>query len=254
MAGGWFFLMISESYQLGDVDFRLPGVGSYMSVAVDKGRVDAMVWALIAMLLMIVGLDQFLWRPVVVWAQKFRVEEGSSEVVATSWFLNLLRRSGTGAVCAPCRAVSAEAIAGGSPTPLVKEAVGATTNYWQWVTLVAFGALLLLLGFGAWRLFKLLSGVSRTRVADYADGSSRHAFTGACFDGARYAVGGAGRARDWIVAATVTDISADCASCRIVSRTNVVSNCRGNHGILAYLVRLGSDCTDAARHAVVHLV
>src|SRR5262249_32898330 len=94
MAGGWFFLMISESYRLGDVDFRLPGVGSYMSVAVDKGRVDAMIWALVAMLIMIVGLDQFLWRPVVVWAQKFRVEEGGSEVNPTSWFLNLLRRSG----------------------------------------------------------------------------------------------------------------------------------------------------------------
>ena len=160
MAGGWFFLMISESYQLGDVDFRLPGVGSYMSVAVDKGRVDAMVWALIAMLLMIVGLDQFLWRPVVVWAQKFRVEEGSSEAVATSWFLNLLRRSGLlrfvrRVVRFPQR--QSQAVA---PTPLVKEAVGATANYWQWVTLVAFGALLLLLGFGAWRLFKLLSGVS----------------------------------------------------------------------------------------------
>jgi hypothetical protein len=76
MAGGWFFLMINESFRLGNRDFRLPGIGAYMSAAVDQGRIDAMLWAMFAMLLMIVGLDQFMWRPIVVWAQKFRVEEG----------------------------------------------------------------------------------------------------------------------------------------------------------------------------------
>ena len=55
MAGGWFFLMISESFRLGDQDFRLPGLGSYMSVAVKPARYDAMVWAIVAMVLMIVG-------------------------------------------------------------------------------------------------------------------------------------------------------------------------------------------------------
>src|SRR5437773_10239891 len=49
MAGGWFFLMINESFRLGDRDFRLPGVGSYMSVAVEEDRWDAMVWAVVAM-------------------------------------------------------------------------------------------------------------------------------------------------------------------------------------------------------------
>jgi len=93
MAGGWFFLMISEAFRLGDADFRLPGIGSYMSVAVDEGRIDAMLWAILAMVLMIVGLDQLLWRPVVVWAQKFRVEEGGPEVRMSSWLLDWLRQS-----------------------------------------------------------------------------------------------------------------------------------------------------------------
>jgi NitT/TauT family transport system permease protein len=93
MAGGWFFLMVTETFQLGKRDFRLPGVGSYMSVAVDQGRVGAMLWAILAMTLMIVGLDQLLWRPVVVWAQKYRIEDSSSGPAATSWFLNWLRRS-----------------------------------------------------------------------------------------------------------------------------------------------------------------
>lgn len=93
MAGGWFFLMISEAFALGGHDFRLPGIGSYMSVAAAKGDGAAMAWAVLAMALMIVALDQFLWRPVVVWAQKFRVEEGGAEVIATSWFLDWLRKS-----------------------------------------------------------------------------------------------------------------------------------------------------------------
>ncbi len=58
MAGGWFFLMINEAFRLGDRDFRLPGIGSYMSVAVDQGRTDAMLYAIGAMTLMIVAVDQ----------------------------------------------------------------------------------------------------------------------------------------------------------------------------------------------------
>lgn len=90
MAGGWFFLMINEAFVLGDRDFRLPGIGSYMSVAVSRGDTKAMLMAIVAMMVMIVLLDQLLWRPVVVWAQKFRVEETSHGEKMTSWFLDFL--------------------------------------------------------------------------------------------------------------------------------------------------------------------
>jgi NitT/TauT family transport system permease protein len=93
MAGGWFFLMVSEAFVLGDKDFRLPGLGSYMSVAVANGDGGAMFAAVVAMVVMIVALDQLLWRPVVVWAQKFRVEESGQTEAMESWFLDLLRRS-----------------------------------------------------------------------------------------------------------------------------------------------------------------
>jgi NitT/TauT family transport system permease protein len=93
LAGGWFFLMISEAFVLGDRDFRLPGLGSYMSVATARGDVRAMVLAVIAMTVMIVALDQVLWRPVVVWAQKFRVEDGGTAEPMRSWLLEALRRS-----------------------------------------------------------------------------------------------------------------------------------------------------------------
>jgi NitT/TauT family transport system permease protein len=93
MAGGWFFLMVTEAFQLGNRDFRLAGIGSYMSVAVEKGNVSAMIAAIVAMVLMIVALDQLLWRPTVVWAQKFRIEDTSQEDSMDSWFLDLLHHS-----------------------------------------------------------------------------------------------------------------------------------------------------------------
>ena len=93
MAGGWFFLMISEAFQLGKKDFRLPGLGSYMSVAASEGNLTAMLWAIFAMILLILFLDQFLWKPLIIWSQKFRVEDVSSQELFYSWFLNILKNS-----------------------------------------------------------------------------------------------------------------------------------------------------------------
>ncbi len=93
MAGGWFFLMVSEAFVLGSHDFRLPGLGSYMSVAAARGDVAAMVASVAAMALIIVALDQLLWRPLVVWAQKFRMEESGQADAMDSWFFDVLRRS-----------------------------------------------------------------------------------------------------------------------------------------------------------------
>ncbi|MEO8053749.1 MAG: ABC transporter permease subunit [Acidobacteriota bacterium] len=93
MAGGWFFLTVNEAFTLGDRDFRLPGVGSYMAVAIEKGDKAAMAWAVLAMTVMIVAVDQLLWRPLVAWSQRFRAADVSSEPEARSWVLDLLRRS-----------------------------------------------------------------------------------------------------------------------------------------------------------------
>src|SRR2546428_4763028 len=95
MAGGWFFLMVNEAFRLGDRDYRLPGVGSYMSVALDQGNVSAMVLAIVAMTVMIVCVDQLLWRPLVVWVEKFRLDETTGgDSAASSWVLDFLRRGG----------------------------------------------------------------------------------------------------------------------------------------------------------------
>ncbi len=93
MAGGWFFLTVTEAFTLGDRDFRLPGVGSYMSVAIEKGDKSAMAWAIVAMTVMILAVDQLLWKPLVAWSQRFRQDEISSGDPPRSWVLDLLRQS-----------------------------------------------------------------------------------------------------------------------------------------------------------------
>jgi NitT/TauT family transport system permease protein len=94
MAGGWFFLMVNEAFRLGDRDYRLPGIGSYMSVALDRRDLPAMALAMLAMTAMIVSVDQLLWRPLVVWVEKFRLDETTGGTgAASSWVLNFLRRA-----------------------------------------------------------------------------------------------------------------------------------------------------------------
>jgi NitT/TauT family transport system permease protein len=96
MAGGWFFLTVTEAFTLGDHDFRVPGIGSYMSVAIDRNDVHAMVAAVVAMVIMIVAVDQLVWRPAIAWAQKFKVEETEAAGAPHSRLLDLLRRSRIG--------------------------------------------------------------------------------------------------------------------------------------------------------------
>ncbi len=159
MAGGWFFLMINEAFRLGDRDFRLPGIGSYMSVAVDQGRVGAMLSAIVAMTLMIVLLDQLLWRPVVVWAQKFRVEEGGQQEAMTSWFLNWLRRSRLLRLLGNwLRRIHRREVQ--RPVPAARPEHLTPSPAASRFSLLLLGLLLVLLGYGAWKLLLLLRAVS----------------------------------------------------------------------------------------------
>ncbi|MDI3256164.1 MAG: ABC transporter permease subunit [Kyrpidia sp.] len=91
--GGWFFLAVSESITVLHRDIRLPGIGSYMAAAMDQGNVRAMLYAMVAMVIVIVVVDQLFWRPLVAWVQRFKVEQTAGLDLPTSWMLTLLRRS-----------------------------------------------------------------------------------------------------------------------------------------------------------------
>jgi len=93
VAGGWFFLMACEMFVLGSRDFRLPGLGSYLQTAASAGDTRSIVWGVGTMIAVIVLLDQFVWRPVIAWAEKFKVEQVESGDAPQSWVLNLIRHS-----------------------------------------------------------------------------------------------------------------------------------------------------------------
>ncbi len=93
VAGGWFFLMVCEMFQLGKRDFRLPGLGSYLQTAASAGDTGAMLWGLAAMIAVIIAIDQLVWRPVIAWADRFKFEQTESVDAPRSPILHLLRNS-----------------------------------------------------------------------------------------------------------------------------------------------------------------
>ncbi len=93
VAGGWFFLMACEMFVLGSRDFRLPGLGSYLQTAASAGDTRSILWGVGTMIAVIVLLDQFIWRPVIAWAEKFKVEQVESADTPHSWVLDFIQHS-----------------------------------------------------------------------------------------------------------------------------------------------------------------
>jgi NitT/TauT family transport system permease protein len=93
MSGGWFFVVASESISVGHTTVALPGVGSYIALAIERKDLGAIAWAIGAMLLVILAYDQILFRPLVAWVDRFRVEQEPGVRVPESWALTMMRRS-----------------------------------------------------------------------------------------------------------------------------------------------------------------
>jgi len=94
MAGGWFFVTLSEAISVGDTTISLPGIGSYIAVAIAQRDMTAILYAIFAMLVVILIYDQLLFRPLLAWADRFRVgEDDQSDDPPQSWVLTMLRRS-----------------------------------------------------------------------------------------------------------------------------------------------------------------
>lgn len=92
-AGGWFFLMAAESFTVGERDFRLPGIGSYLYKAASVEDYRAVALGLITLIVVIVLLDQLVWRPLLTWTQRFTLATVESQEPATSWFFELWHTS-----------------------------------------------------------------------------------------------------------------------------------------------------------------
>jgi NitT/TauT family transport system permease protein len=89
--GGWFFVAASEAISVLNQNYTLPGIGSYVAKAVDAQDVGALGWAILTMIVTIVVVDQLFWRPLVAWAERFRMERSAAAVQPHSWLLDLIR-------------------------------------------------------------------------------------------------------------------------------------------------------------------
>ncbi len=93
MSGGWFFVVAAEAITVGNRSIVLPGIGAYLAAAIAAQNLHAIGWVILAMIVVIVAYDQLLFRPLVAWADKFRMETTSSGHAPESWLLDLVRRT-----------------------------------------------------------------------------------------------------------------------------------------------------------------
>ncbi len=93
MSGGWFFVVASEAVTVGNTNFALPGIGSYVATALAEKNFHAIIYAILAMLVVILLYDQLLFRPLVAWSGKFRFETTAAAAAPDPWMLKLFRRT-----------------------------------------------------------------------------------------------------------------------------------------------------------------
>jgi NitT/TauT family transport system permease protein len=92
-AGGWFFLMAAEIFNVGKRDFRLQGLGAYLAEAANQGDGKAIIWGIGTLIFVIVVLDQLVWRPLLAWSDRFKLEMVERDIPPSSWFYDTLRDS-----------------------------------------------------------------------------------------------------------------------------------------------------------------
>jgi NitT/TauT family transport system permease protein len=89
--GGWFFVAESEAISVLNQEYTLPGIGSYVAAAIAAENLPALGWAVLTMAVVIVLVDQLFWRPLIAWADKFRIEQSAAAEAPESWVYDLIQ-------------------------------------------------------------------------------------------------------------------------------------------------------------------
>jgi NitT/TauT family transport system permease protein len=164
MSGGWFFVVAAEAISVGDTTVTLPGIGSYIALAITQRDLAAVGWAIAAMLIVILLYDQLLFRPLVAWADRFRFEQEAGVVPPRSWVLTALRHSAMATrLVAPAGVAwrrSYRAAAGRPATGTDDRDVWTRRVDWAWVVVVVLLAALALRHIARF----VLEGVSLSEV------------------------------------------------------------------------------------------
>ena len=93
VSGGWFFVVASEAITVSGQNISLPGIGSYIAMAITEKDLGAIGWAVLAVLGGIIFYDQLIFRPLVAWSDKFKVDYMPGEQVPESWLLTMMQRA-----------------------------------------------------------------------------------------------------------------------------------------------------------------
>src|SRR3984885_8380008 len=175
VAGGWFFLMACEMFVLGDRDFRLPGLGSYLQTAASSGDSHGMLWGSVTMILIIVATDQLVWRPVIAWADKFKFEQGESTSRKSSPILYMLQNSSAlGWLKGPTLAPVSERIYGAlarRERELVARPTHLTRKRSQLAALLFIAVGILLVAFAAFKAVELLRHIHGAELVELLKGA-----------------------------------------------------------------------------------
>ncbi|HOL54401.1 MAG TPA: ABC transporter permease subunit [bacterium] len=158
VAGGWFFLMACEMFTLGERDFRLPGLGSYLQLAAIEGDTEAVLMGLATMIAIIVIIDQLVWRPLIAWSQKFKVELATEEIIPTSIVLTVIERSTLILKIGGVINTLMEKISAGFSRTTLRKSRGKSPFIFI-LRIIIIGILALILGYASIRLFLLISGI-----------------------------------------------------------------------------------------------
>jgi NitT/TauT family transport system permease protein len=158
MSGSWFFVVASEAFTVGKTNVMLPGIGSYIAVANAQGNLRAIGWAIAAMFIVILIYDQLIFRPLVVWGDRFRIDQEQGAHLQSSWALTMIQQS---RIMSGLRRLFFATLrwsgkkAPRPPRSLIKLAevsrLSGTDVAW-------FAGLVLLVGLAAWRIARTLIG------------------------------------------------------------------------------------------------
>jgi NitT/TauT family transport system permease protein len=150
MSGGWFFVVASEAVSVGDNSWKLPGIGSYVALALERRDLTGIAWAILAMLGVILAYDQLLFRPLVAWSAKFRFETTAGSTASDPWMLRLIRRTRLLSALGDAIGDAASALGGMRmsfrPARTVTASEGSKLTAALWMVLVCA-----LIAWGAWR-------------------------------------------------------------------------------------------------------
>ncbi|HWG75841.1 MAG TPA: ABC transporter permease subunit [Steroidobacteraceae bacterium] len=163
MSGSWFFVVASEAISVGHTNIALPGVGSYIALAIRQRSLGAIGWAIATMLIVILAYDQLIFRPLIVWGDRFRIDQEQGGQVPDSWALTMMRRSRLiGAVTALFNSLvrrfnrRALPAAASTASETLSRTAGRTDALW-------FTLLMLLVALAAWRIARSLIGETTTQ-------------------------------------------------------------------------------------------